>query len=132
MHAILSPNVDLNLDVNPEVEDFSEPENSTVMRGLKVMKMNGLMPCHQAHLIVFDESILPNLAEHQMHIKGARKCCQCAYNSGFQQGSLLQEFISLDVDSLGDAKVNAEGHYKSIHQAFAIGYSDGVNKVIKS
>jgi hypothetical protein len=89
-------------------------------------------PCHQMHLKRFDESILTNLAEYQKHVKGAYKCCQCAYNSGYQQGAFLQEFISLDIDKLGDVQVNEDGCYKSVHQAFALGYSDGVNTFIKS
>ena len=90
------------------------------------------MPCNQAHVRQFDESTLPDLAAHQMHGKGVHKCCQCAYNSGYQQGALLQNFISLDIDSLGDAHTSSNGRYKSVHQAFSLGYSDGVNSFIRS
>ncbi|MFQ3313146.1 MAG: hypothetical protein ACI8SC_002350 [Colwellia sp.] len=96
------------------------------------MNMNSSTPCNQVHIRQLDESLLTDLVEHQRYVKRAHKCCQCAYNSGYQQGSLLQKFISLDVESLGDAHANADGHYKSIHQAFALGYSDGVNSFILS
>lgn len=134
MHAILSLdlNHNLNLGANRETNAVSQPEISTGTRGLKVINMDTTMPCKQAHAKRVDESLLADLAEHQMHVKGAHKCCQCAYNSGYQQGSLLQKFISLDIESLGDSHANAEGHYKSIHQAFALGYSDGVNSFILS
>lgn len=90
------------------------------------------MTCKQSHLKKLDESKLSYVDKHQVRAKGERKCCQCAYNSGYQQGSLLQEFISLDVDSLGDIAESEDGRYKSVHQAFALGYQDGVNSVIKN
>lgn len=94
--------------------------------------MNNSISCNQVHLRQIDESMLTSLTADQVRRKGAYKCCQCAYNSGYQQGSLLQKFISLDIESLGDSTVNADDQYKSIHQAFALGYSDGVNSVIKN
>jgi hypothetical protein len=90
------------------------------------------MPCNQVHVRQFDESSLPDLESHQMHGKGANKCCKCAYNSGFQQGSVLQTFISLDIDSLGEAPRSSNGRYKSVHQAFSQGYNDGVNFFIQN
>ncbi|WP_157442992.1 hypothetical protein [Colwellia piezophila] len=90
------------------------------------------MSCNQVHERRLDESSLTNLAEYQISTKGSYKCCQCAYNSGYQQGSLLQRFISLDIDSLGDTHTGPDGNHKSIHQAFALGYSDGVNSFISS
>ncbi len=130
MHAMLS--LDLNLGLNREADAVSQPGRSVGTRGLKVINMGNSMPCNQVHVRQVDESMLTNLAEHQMHVKGAHKCCQCAYNSGYEQGSLLQQFISLDIESLGDAQVSDDGNQKSIHQAFALGYSDGVNSFIRS
>jgi len=136
MHAMLSPDFDLNhksnLGLRQGVDRMSALETSTGTHGLKVINMNDSISCNLAHARTIDESILSNLAAHQMHVKGAHKCCQCAYNSGYQQGSLLQKFISLDIESLGDSHASADGHYKSIHQAFALGYSDGVNSFIRS
>ncbi len=136
MHAMLSPDLDLiyksNLGLRQGVDRMSALEISTGTHGLKVINMNDSLSCNQAHPRTIDESILSNLAAHQMHVKGAHKCCQCAYNSGYQQGSLLQKFISLDIESLGDSHASSDGHYKSIHQAFALGYSDGVNSFIRS
>jgi hypothetical protein len=136
MHAMLSPNFDLdhksNIGLSQGVDRMSTLEISSGTHVLKVINMNDSISCNLAHPRTVDESILSNLAEHQMHVKGAHKCCQCAYNSGYQQGSLLQKFISLDIESLGDSHPNADGHYKSIHQAFALGYSDGVNSFIRS
>ena len=136
MHAILSPDLDLNHKSNSGlsqgVDRMSALEISTGTHALKVINMNDSMPCNLAHPRTIDETILSDLAEHQMHGKGVHKCCQCAYNSGYQQGSLLQKFISLDIESLGNAHASADGHYKSIHQAFALGYSDGVNSYIRS
>ena len=132
MHATLSPdlNHELNFGLNRDACVISKPKISTATRGLRVINMNSSTPCNQVHIRQLDESMLTDLAEHQRHVKGAHKCCQCAYSSGYQQGSLLQKFISLDIESLGDAHANVDGHYKSIHQAFALGYSDGVNSFI--
>jgi hypothetical protein len=132
MHAMLSPNLALNISLKLADNSIPEPKISAGTRGLRVVNMNNSMLCNQIHAKQIDESMLSNLAEHQMHVKGAHKCCQCAYNSGYQQGALLQKFISLDIESLGDSHAGAEGHYKSIHQAFALGYSDGVNSFIRS
>ncbi len=90
------------------------------------------MPCSNPHAIRLDEDVLTSLAEHQMHGQGRHKCCQCAYNSGYQQGSKLQTSISLDIASLGTSQARADGRHKSVHQAFALGYSDGVNAYIAS
>ena len=134
MHAALSPdlNQELNFGLNRGAYAISKPEICTGTRGLKVINMNSSTPCNQVHIRQLDESMLTDLAKHQRHVKGAHKCCQCAYNSGYQQGSLLQKFISLDIESLCDAHANVDGHFKSIHQAFALGYSDGVNSFILS
>lgn len=94
--------------------------------------MNKPLSCNQVHLRQVDEGMLTNLTAQQVNAKEANKCCQCAYNSGYQQGSLLQKFISLDLDSLGESGANNDGYYKSLHQAFALGYSDGVNSIIKN
>jgi len=132
MPAMLSLDVDLNYDLSRDTDAILQPIDSARMGGLKVINMNSPTPCNQVHIRQVDESILTDLAEYQRHVKEAHKCCQCAYNSGYQQGSLLQKFISLDIESLGDAHANVDGHYKSIHQAFALGYSDGVNSFILS
>ena len=94
--------------------------------------MNKPLSCNKVHLRQVDESMLTNLTVQQVNAKEANKCCQCAYNSGYQQGSLLQKFISLDIDSLGESAANSAEQYKSVHQAFALGYSDGVNSIIKN
>jgi len=132
MHAILSLNLDLNRGLNLEADAVSDSEKTTGTRGLKIVNMNNSASCSQTHVRQVDESLLTNLAPHQLHAKGAHKCCQCAYNSGYEQGSLLQQFISLDIESLGDAPVSDGGNQKSVHQAFALGYSDGVNSFIRN
>lgn len=132
MHAILSLNLDLNRGLNLEADTVSNSEKTTGTRGLKIVNMNNSASCSQTHVRQVDESLLTNLAPHQLHAKGAHKCCQCAYNSGYEQGSLLQQFISLDIESLGDAPVSDGGNQKSVHQAFALGYSDGVNSFIRN
>jgi len=132
MHAILSLDLDSKSSLNLEVGTISAQKNSAVAHGLKIVNMKKSATCKKAHVKQIDESLLTDLAEHQLHAKGAHKCCQCAYNSGYEQGSLLQQFISLDIASLGDAPVRADGKQKSIHQAFALGYSDGVNSYIRS
>jgi hypothetical protein len=132
MHAILSLDLDSNSNIDLEVDTISVQNKSAVTRGLKIVDMNNSVSCKKVHVKQIDESLLTDLAEHQLHAKGANKCCQCAYNSGYEQGSLLQQFISLDIDSLGDAQVSEDGKQKSIHQAFALGYSDGVNSFIRN
>ena len=140
MHAILLPEFDLNRDLTPDVSSALNKRGNVVSNrrlsagahGLKVINMNNSKSCNQLHLKQLDESMLTSLATHQINVKEAHKCCQCAYNSGYQQGSLLQKFISLDVESLGDSHVGTEGHAKSIHQAFALGYNDGVNSFIEN
>ncbi|PKH89454.1 hypothetical protein [Colwellia sp. Bg11-28] len=132
MHAILSLKLDSNRGLNLEADAVSDSEKTKGTRGLKIVNKNNSAPCSQPHVRQVDESLLTNLAPHQLHAKGANKCCQCAYNSGFEQGSLLQQFISLDIESLGDAPVSDGGDQKSVHQAFALGYSDGVNSFIKN
>ena len=88
------------------------------------------MPCTNSHAIRLNENTLTSLTDHQMHGQGRHKCCQCAYNSGYQQGSQLQTNISLDISNLGDSQASADGRHKSVHQAFALGYSDGINAYI--
>ena len=90
------------------------------------------MPCSQSHARLLDENTLTSLTEHQKHGNGRHKCCQCAYNSGYQQGSQLQSSISLDVESLGNSQADRDGRHKSVHQAFALGYSHGVQAYITS
>ncbi len=130
MQAIFSTDLDLNSTrqgkTASEVNTLAKPPR------LKIINRKDKMPCNQAHVRQFDESTLPDLEEYQMQGKGIHKCCQCAYNSGFQQGALLQTFISLDIESLGDAHVSPNGRYKSVHQAFSLGYRDGVNSFIRS
>tara|TARA_R110000751_G_C13784776_1_gene481398 strand:+ start:1804 stop:2076 length:273 start_codon:yes stop_codon:yes gene_type:complete len=89
------------------------------------------MPCTQTHSRLLDEDALTNLTRHQMHDQGRHKCCQCAYNSGYQQGLELQTNINLDIESLGNSQAFGDGRHKSVHQAFAIGYSDGVRDFIE-
>ncbi len=129
---MLSLNLDFNRGLNLETDAVSDSEKTTGTPGLKIVNMNNSASCKQTHIRQVDESLLTNLAPHQLHAKGAHKCCQCAYNSGYEQGSLLQQFISLDIESLGDAPVSDGGNQKSIHQAFALGYSDGVNSFIRN
>jgi len=130
MQAMLA--TDLGLTRNLNRKSASQAGFSTEPQRLKLIHRNDKMPCNQIHVRHFDESTLPDLEPHQMHGKGLHKCCQCAYNSGYQQGSLLQTFISLDIDSLGEAHTSANGGYKSVHQAFSQGYNDGVNSFIRS
>ena len=125
----------LNLNLAPSQDDeggVSISDIPVLNHKLRVIDANDKMTCTKKHVRQFDESVLSDVEEHQLHVKGKHKCCQCAYNSGFQQGSLLQSFISLDIDSLGDAPTGSNGPYKSVHQAFALGYSDGVNFFFKS
>ncbi len=89
------------------------------------------MPCTKQHLRHLDENKLDSLEEHQKHGHGRHKCCQCAYNSGYEQGRELRANISLDIDSLGDSQASADGRHKSVHQAFSMGYSDGVRDFIR-
>jgi len=136
MQAMLSPDLELNRGfsrgLNLVRKAVSEPSSIVEKQRLSLKNRKEKMPCNQLHARQFDEDKLTDLAEHQMHAKGVHKCCQCAYNSGYNQGSLLQTFISLDIDSLGDAHERSDGRYKSVHQAFSLGYSDGVNSFIKS
>lgn len=124
MHALLSR--DLEKEVVLAAGIIADTQRLTKTN------RNDKMKCTHVHLRQLDESTLTTLAEHKMHGKGRHKCCQCAYNSGFNQGSLLQSFISLDIESLGDAHAGSAGRYKSVHQAFALGYSDGVTSFIRS
>lgn len=125
-------NVALSLSSISESSELSSAENGMPQDNVRSVEKEKNMSCKLPHLKKLDESKLVALGEHQMHIKGAKKCCQCAYNSGYEQGSLLQHFISLDIDSLGDASPDSNGQFKNIHQAFALGYSDGVNSFLKS
>lgn len=120
------------LPINLEGKPGPAQNETTQAQRLTVISRNVEMSCNQLHARQFDEDVLTDLAEHQLYGKGKFKCSQCAYNSGFKQGALLQNFISLDIDSLGDAPKNPEGRYKSVHQAFALGYTDGVNSFIRS
>lgn len=90
------------------------------------------MPCTNLHVRFLNENELSDLTNHQMHEFGRHKCCQCAYNQGYEQGIRLSTNIYLDVNSLGDSQANADGRHKSVHQAFALGYSHGVRDFIKS
>jgi len=128
MQAMLSTDTNLALrgKAASKAGFIAEPQR------LKIIHRNDKMPCNKVHVRQFDESTLPDLEPHQMNGKGVHKCCQCAYNSGYQQGSLLQTFISLDIDSLGDSHTSENGRYKSVHQAFSQGYNDGVNSFIRS
>jgi hypothetical protein len=89
------------------------------------------MPCTNTHVKRLDEETLTNLTHHQMEGQGRHKCCQCAYNSGYQQGAQLKTNICLDIASLGNTQASADGRHKSVHQAFALGYSHGINAYIK-
>lgn len=124
--------LNLNLALTQYEVDVSIADIAKTSHQLRMIDGNDKKSCNKEHARQFDESLLADIEEHQLHPKGKHKCCQCAYNSGFQQGAMLQSFISLDIDSLGDAHMGANGHYKSVHQAFAIGYSDGVNSFIRS
>ncbi len=123
-----------DLDLNPTRQGNTASEVNTLAKPprLKLINRKDKMPCNRTHVRQFDESTLPDLEEYQVQGKGIHKCCQCGYNSGFQQGALLQTFISLDIESLGDAHVSPNGRYKSVHQAFSLGYRDGVNSFIRS
>lgn len=125
-------NAALSVSSITDANEISVAENIVSAHRVKNVNKEQVMTCQQTHVKKLDETKLVALGEHQMHIKGAQKCCQCAYNSGYEQGALLQHFMSLDIDSLGDASPDSEGRYKNIHQAFALGYSDGVNSFLKS
>ncbi|KGJ90410.1 hypothetical protein [Colwellia psychrerythraea] len=132
MHAMLSTDLNLNLGQNSGREAGRKSGDVTEPKRLSIINRKDTMPCKQVHLRQVDEDLLENLVGPQLQVKGAIKCCQCAYNSGYQQGLLLQKFISLDLESLGDSHANADGSHKSVHQAFALGYSDGVDACIKN
>ncbi|MGR5116537.1 hypothetical protein [Photobacterium damselae] len=89
------------------------------------------MPCNRTHARRLDESVLTTLSNHQMHNNGRHKCCQCAYNSGYEQGRQLSTSIQLDINELGDSQARADGRHKSVHQAFALGYSEGIRDFIE-
>lgn len=89
------------------------------------------MPCNNPHARLLDENRLITLSNHQMHEHGRHKCCQCAYNQGYEQGSQLMENIVLNINALGDSQASGDGRHKSVHQAFALGYIDGVNDFIE-
>lgn len=90
------------------------------------------MPCNSEHIRHLDESRLATLDRHQKHDHGRHKCCQCAYNSGYAQGRELSTSIHLNIDELGDSQAERDGRHRSVHQAFALGYSDGVRDFIIS
>ena len=118
--------------LNSDHNKSTAVENITETHLLNIKDKHNRVPCNEVHLRLLDENKLTDLAEHQLNGKGMHKCCQCAYNSGYKQGALLQTFISLDIDSLGDSHTSANGPYKSVHQAFSLGYNDGVNAFIRS
>lgn len=89
------------------------------------------MSCNKKHINILDENKLTTLSDHQMQKHGRHKCCQCAYNSGYQQGFELQESISLDINALGDTQARSDGRHKSVHQAFSLGYSHGIQDYIE-
>lgn len=88
------------------------------------------MPCNAAHALRLDEDKLTTLNEHQMNAHGRHKCCQCAYNQGYAQGAQLSENIALNINALGNSQAGRDGRHKSVHQAFALGYFDGINNFI--
>lgn len=88
------------------------------------------MPCNNQHARILNENELSNLAHHQMHEHGRHKCCQCAYNQGYDQGFQLSENVTLNINTLGDSQARADGRHKSVHQAFALGYSNGIRDFI--
>ncbi|WP_330959290.1 hypothetical protein [Photobacterium sp. 53610] len=88
------------------------------------------MPCANHHIRTLNENELSNLTRHQMHDHGRHKCCQCAYNQGYEQGFQLRETVTLDINALGDSQSDADGRHKSVHQAFALGYSHGIRDFI--
>lgn len=88
------------------------------------------MPCHQHHAKILNEDELSSLMEHQMHKHGRHKCCQCAYNQGYEQGFKLSETAVLDISKLGKSQARADGRHKSVHQAFALGYNHGIRDFI--
>lgn len=90
------------------------------------------MPCNNHHERTISEVRLADLSNHQMHNNGRHKCCQCAYNSGYEQGTGLSTAPTLNIDTLGTTQATADGRHKSVHQAFALGYSDGIAAFIHS
>ena len=90
------------------------------------------MPCNINHARIISEARLADLSNHQMHNNGRHKCCQCAYNSGYDQGARLSTAPTLNIDDLGTSQAAADGRHKSVHQAFALGYSDGIEEFINS
>lgn len=128
-------NVAYSLNLAASKGGFSESGeavDSAQPRQVQTINEDHVMSCQQSHEKNIDERLLTFIDNSKVHVKGDKKCCQCAYNSGYKQGALLQEFISLDVESLGDIPESADGKYRSVHQAFAIGYQDGVDSFIKS
>lgn len=84
------------------------------------------MSCNLNHDFVINTERLVNLEKHQMHDHGRHQCCQCAYNQGYQQGLILSTNMHLDMEVLPISQAEKDGRHRSIHQAFALGYSDGV------
>ena len=90
------------------------------------------MPCTNPHARLVSEERLLTLEEHQKHNHGRHKCCQCAYNVGFEQGLELSREPKFSIDELGHSQASVDGRHRSVHQAFALGYSDGVAAFIES
>ena len=88
------------------------------------------MPCELSHSRILNENNLSMLKRHQMHEHGRHKCCQCAYNQGYDQGLELSDRVILNIENLGHTQAMADGRHKSVHQAFAKGYSDGFQAYI--
>ena len=72
------------------------------------------MPCNNPHARLLDENRLITLSNHQMHEHGRHKCCQCAYNQGYEQGSQLMENIVLNINALGDSQASGDMSFYSL------------------
>lgn len=65
---------------------------------------------------------LPN---DQGQSRGRHRCCGCAYEQGFAIGRQRKLNVSFDYEQLPYNQAGT-GRHKSVHAAFALGYSDGV------
>lgn len=88
------------------------------------------MACTIVHSLKLDEERLKSLDSHQKHGYGRHQCCQCAYNQGYNYGIVLSDNLRLDIEQLPETQAERDGRHKSVHQAFALGYADGVSDLI--
>lgn len=58
---------------------------------------------------------------------GRHRCCGCAFELGFRQGTQRSESFDMNLDSLPISQAGT-GRHKSPHAAFALGYQVGVEQ----